>query len=217
MSNDFELLKEINFGQLSEAELIDLYYCNKDKYRTLLNLVQNPRFPEKFAINILPKMFPVDLLRIVKNKKTRPGVRIRAEQEFMSRYERLPLGEKISLLKIAPYSLLIYLVEENDERILKTMLSNPYCTTDLILRMINRQTSRFTLYQVMCITDWYKRPSVAEAILNDKEASIRIILEIFPLLTTKKLKQIYQNPDTHQVVKDNISRFLKGNNCQNPQ
>lgn len=209
MADDLKLIQRLNFGAVPEEELLDIYHQEKANYRILFNLVQHPKFPERFALEIIPKLYSIDLIKVIKNKRTRPFIRKRVELEFVGRYQKFPLGERLTYLKIAPNSLLKYFVEENNPKILKVILGNAYCTEELVIEMVNRKTSRHSLYEVLYTTEWFKRPSVAKAIISDVEAPIRIILQLIPLLTPTLLKKIMAREHTHQIVKNNIAAYLK--------
>jgi len=209
MSNDLEILKRLHRQILSESELLDLLYQSRDKYRVQLHLIQQPRFPERHAINIIAKLYPMDLIRVIKNKLTPPNIRKRAEIEFVNKYPRFPLGEKKSYLRIAPNSLLNYFHEENDPHILEIILTNGNCTEELILKFINRSISRFHFYEVLVNTEWYKRPQIAYAISHDREAPIRLLMAIIPYLQLGRLEKIYQDENTHQSVRNHIIYYLE--------
>ncbi|UCH93616.1 MAG: hypothetical protein JSV88_25555 [Candidatus Aminicenantes bacterium] len=209
MGNELEILRQLHRKTFSEAELMDIFYQNRDRYRVLLHLVQQPNFPEKNALNIIPKLYPMDLIRVVKNKRTNPGTRKRAEQEFVNKYNKYPPGEKISYMKIAPNSLLHYFIEENDERILEAILNNAFCTEEVVLKFVNRKAKKFSFYNALCSTEWYKRPQVAFAISHDPQAPIRILVAIIPYLNLKQLEKLYKNEKTHQIVKNNITQYLQ--------
>jgi len=210
--NELELLRRLYRGIFSEDELVDLFQQNRDKYRVLLHLVQQPKFPERLSLGIIPKLYPMDLIRVVKNKRTNPFVRKRTEQEFANKYPRFPLGEKLSYMKIIPASMLDYFIEEKDSRVLEVILNNPYCTADAVLKMINRYTPRYSLYNALFTTEWYKRPQVAEAIAHDDQAPIRILTTIIPYLNIRQLEKLYGHPDTHQNVKNSIITYLQQRN-----
>ncbi|MCP4220537.1 MAG: hypothetical protein GY765_38270, partial [bacterium] len=142
MADELEILKKLTYKTLSEAELLDIFYDNRDNYRVKLNLVMQPRFPEKYALDIISHLFAVDLLRVAKNKRVNPFVRRRVELEFSIKYQRFPLGEKLSYMRIAPPSLMEYFIEEHDRRVLEAMLKNPLCTENLVLRFIHRRSPR---------------------------------------------------------------------------
>jgi hypothetical protein len=209
MENELEILTKLHRQTLPEEELIDIFYQNKDRYRVQLNLIQQPRFPEKFALNIIPKLYPMDLIRVIKNKRTNAAIRKRAELEFVNKYTKYPLGEKISYIKVAPNSLLSYFIEENEKSMLEAILNNAYCTEEVLLKFVNRKSDKTSFYEVLCSTEWYKRPQVAFAISQDAQAPIRILVAIIPYLNLKQLETLYKNEKTHRIVKNNIMQYLQ--------
>lgn len=208
---DLELIRKLNFGNLSEQELIDVFYKNRGKHRILVNLIQQPRFPEKFSLNIISKLLPIDLVNVIKNKRTNPFIRKKAEIEFTMKYKKFPLGEKLSLIRVAPNSLLNYFIKENDKRVLKAILTNKNCSEEVVLKFISRRTQRFGFYEVLIFTDWYKRPSIAQAIIKDIEAPIKLILKLIPFLTKNQLKKLYEQEHIHEIIKKNIEYYLESN------
>ncbi len=209
MENEFELLRKLRFGSIAEQELLDIYYRYRDSYQVLFHLVQHPKFPERFSLNIIPDLFSMDLLRVIKNMRTRPYVRKRAELEFTNRYNKFPMGEKLSYIRIAPYSLLNYFIEEKDARILKVILNNVQCTEELVVKFINRKNPRFAFYEALDSTEWYKRPQIAELVARDGQAPIKLMLKIVPYLSLDTLKAVYKREDIHRIVKRNIVSYLK--------
>lgn len=209
MESELELLKQLHRKTLLEEELLEIFYQNRDRYRVLLHLIQQPRFPEKHALNIIPKLYPMDLINVVKNKRTNSAIRKRAELEFVNKYNKYPLGEKLSYIKAAPNSLLNYFIEENDKSILEAILNNAYCTEEVILKFVNRKSEKTPFYEALCATEWYKRPQVAYAISHDPQAPIRILVAIIPYLNLKQLEKLYKNKKTHQIVKKNIMQYLQ--------
>lgn len=209
MESELELLKQLYRQTLPEEELVDIFYQNRDRYRVLLLLLQQPRFPEKYALNIIPRLYPMDLIKVVKNKRTNSNIRKRAELEFVHKYSKFPRGEKLSYMKVAPNSILNYFIEENDKSLLEAILNNAYCTEEVILKFVNRKSQKALLYDALCSTEWYKRPQVAYAISHDPQAPIRILVAIIPYLNLKQLEKLYQDGKTHQIVKKNIIRYLQ--------
>jgi translation elongation factor EF-G len=209
MESELELLTKLHRKTLPEEELIDIFYQSKDKYRVLLHLIQQPRFPEKLALNIIPRLFPMDLIRVVKNKRTNAAIRKRAELEFVNKYNKYPLGEKITYIKTAPNSLLNYFIEENNKSILEAILKNTYCTEEVLLKFVNRKTDKTSFYEALSATEWYKRPQVAFAISHDPQAPIRIMVAIIPYLSLKQLEELFKNEKTHQIVRKNIVQYLQ--------
>ena len=171
-----DVIKRLQFSGISQEELEDIHRRHKDDYRVLLHLAQHPKFPQGLALGIISKLFAVDLVRLIKNVKANPYVRKKAELEFMQRYKRLALGEKISLLKMAPNALLLDLNDESHPQLLQAILQNPGCSEEVVLRFVNRSTSATPLPGPHRNT-WVQHPAVAEAVAHDPEAPIRILLE----------------------------------------
>ena len=205
MSNsEVDLLKRLRFGVLSEQELLDVFYKSRGKYRVVCQLIQHPKFPEAQALNVLAELFSIDLIRIIKNKRANPFIRKKAELEFSLRYQKIPAGEKISYLRLAPLQVLVHMLREKDSRLLQVIFENPECTEDLILRFLNRPAEKPPVYEALMASQWPKRPRVAEAVINDPEAPIRVLLEIVPLLNHNQLKRLYEDENTHKRVKEAI-------------
>lgn len=203
-----DIIKKLQTPGISREELEDIYRLHQDEYRVLFHLAQHPRFPQGLSQGILSKLFAVDLVRVVKNVRANPFIRKKAELEFGQRYKRLALGEKISLLKMAPNALLLSLVEENQPQLLQAILQNPNCNEDVVLRFVNRPQERSSLYQALADTPWPRNPAVAQAIAHDPEAPIRMLVKIIPYLGLAGLQKLFHDPATHQAVRDNIKAFL---------
>ena len=212
MGNEFEILKKIRSGAISEQELLEIYDRKRDSYNILFHLAQHPRFPERFSLNIIAQLFSMDLIRVIKNTRTRPYVRKRAELEFFARYRKIALGEKLSFMKIAPPSLLNYFIEEKEPRVIEAMLHNQYCTEELIFKFINRKSERYVFYQALDTCEWYKQPQIAEAISLDEQAPVKIMIKVIPYLSLNKLKAIYSRAGTHQSVKKHILDYIRKKN-----
>ena len=131
--------------------------------------------------------------------------------EFINKYPRYPIGEKIGYMKIAPTSLLNYFIRERDKRLLEIILKNPQCTEELILKMINLEDGgegKFNFYEVIVETEWIKRRQIAEGIANDKNAPIRVMLKIIPYLSISNLNKLFNSDDIHKTIKNGITEYL---------
>ncbi len=206
---NLDVIRQLQRSALSLEELEEIHRRYKDDYRVLLGLAQHPRFPQGLALGILSKLFAVDLVRVIKNVRTNPFVRKKAELEFLQRYRRLALGEKISLLKMASNSLLLALIDEDHPRLLQAILQNPSCSEEVVLRFVNRSHDRSHFYQALAETAWFRSPTVAEAVAHDPEAPIRILLEIIPHLGLAGLQKLFRNDSTHQAVRDHIRSYIE--------
>jgi hypothetical protein len=203
------VIKRLQTASISQEELEEIYGQYKNEYRVLFHLVQHAKFPQSISLGILSKLFSVDLVRVIKNVKTNPFVRKKAELEFVQRFKRLALGERLSLLRMAPNSLLLAFTEENHVQLLQAILQNPNCSEGVVLRFVNRTSDRGNFYLVLGDTNWHQSPAVAEAVAHDPEAPIKMILKIIPFLGLAGLQKLFQDESTHQVVRDRIRDYLQ--------
>jgi hypothetical protein len=212
---NLDVIKRLQRSAISPEELEDIHRRHKDDYRVLLGLAQHPRFPQGQALGILSKLFAVDLVRVIKNVKTNPFVRKKAELEFQQRYKRLALGEKISLLKMASNSLLLALSDEDHPQLIQTILQNPSCSEEVVLRFVNRRGDRSLFYQALAETPWFRSPAVAEAVAHDPEAPIRILQKVIPHLGLAGLQKLFRDESTHQAVRDHIRSYIENRDAGN--
>ncbi len=207
--SSLSVIRRLQSSAVSQEELEEIHRGHKDDYRVMAALVQHPKFPQGAALGILNRLFAVDLLRVIKNVKTNPFVRKKAELEFLQRYKRLALGEKISLLKLAPHSLLLALKDEDHPRLIEAILRNPSCSEEVVLRFVNHAGDRSRFYQALAETPWFQSPAVAEAIAHDGEAPIRMLLLIIPHLGLAGLQRLFRDKDLHQGVRERIRQHLE--------
>ena len=203
------VIKKLQAAGISQEELEAIYQQHKNEYRVLLHLAQHPKFPQSVSLGIISKLFASDLVRVIKNVKTNPFIRKKAELEFSQRYKRLALGEKTALLKMAPNSLLLTFSEENQTQLIQTILQNGNCSEDVVLRFINRSSERCNFYAAFDATQWHQNPAVAEAVAHDPEAPIKILVKIIPYLGLSGLQKLFCGEHTHQAVRDHIKTFLE--------
>lgn len=207
-SADLDLLRRLHSSALGEAELLEIFNVNRDRYRVLVELTQHPNFPLVQALNLMPRMYAVDVLRVARNLRANPFIRQRAELEFAIRFKRLPLGEKISLLRMTPPVILVHFLDENDPHLLSAIMTSPLCTEDIVLRFVNRPQPRAPVYEALDETEWHMNPNVAMAIANDGEAPIKILLKIIPFAGLKVLQKLFADETCHQIVRAAISRHF---------
>ena len=205
----FQVIKKLQLAAISPEELEEIYRLHKDDYRVLLHLVQHAKFPQSISLGIISKLYSPDLVRVIKNVRTNPFVRKKAELEFRQRYKRIALGEKKSLLKIASNSLLLAFIDEDQPQLIETILLNPNCSEEVVLRFINRSGDRFNVYVALDNSPWHMNPSVAMAVAHDPQAPIKFILKIIPYLGLAGLQKLFRDETTHQIVRDRIRNFLQ--------
>lgn len=205
--DELSVLRRIAGGSVSEDELSRMSEEFANRQRIQVALIQHPRFPQKRALNILCTLFPGDLLRVIRNKRTNPLVRRRGELEFVNKFQRLPLGEKISCLKAAPADLLRHFHSLRDVRLLRAVLTNPCCTEQVVLDMLHAGNDHHGLYQALDGLPWIRRPAVASVISRDPQAPVKILLTLIPLINAADRERLLRGPNTHKSVRERIRQL----------
>ncbi len=206
--DEIKLIKKIRSSSVTRDQLIQLFYQYRKNYRITLNLISSPKFPVNHSLDVISRLYTMDLVRLIKNMDANPFIRQKAELEFLAKYSRISLGEKIGYLKISPESLLKKLLKEDDLTALEAIINSLNCTENVILEFINRKQHKFNFYGVLLNTPWIKNARVIEAILHDREAPVRIFVAIVPFLNKKKMMEICKNGYVHPSVKKYIKSFL---------
>lgn len=205
---DYSYLRQIRDIERLRKEYLE----NSEDIDVLKNLIQNPVFPVRFSLNIIQKLFPVNLIEIIKNMRVNPFIRKKAEMEFVQRYQKLSLGEKKSLIKVAPVSLLKNLVDERDKRIILVIFNNPYCTEELVLRFINRTSDRYPIYEIIRDTKWLMYPRVIDAIINDIQAPIMLLISLLDRMNINQLKNMLKREYLHESVRIQVIEKINKKN-----
>jgi len=209
--DDLSVLRRINSGVVTVQELERLSDEFSHRRRIQVALLQHPRFPQKRALNIISSLFPGDLLKVLRNKRTNPLIRRRGEVEFLNKFQRLPRGEKITCLKTAPVELLVKFNRLSDPRLLHALLENPSCTESVVIGMILAAGDHQGLYNALDGTAWLKRPGVVSAISRDPMAPVKALLAIAPYLNQKDRSRLLSRAGTHESVRIRLkSRVRKG-------
>lgn len=212
-NTELDILRKLQRGGVDSKYLIDIYEEYRNNYRIKFNLIQHPAFPVDTSLNIISSIYTTDLLNITKNKRANPFIRKKCEIEFSQRYIKIPRGEKISLMKRAPSTLLDYFVNEKDEAILNVIIGNPNCTEDLIIKMVNRNADRVQVYNLLTNTKWIRNRRVCYAISFNREVPIRVWMEIIPGIELNRLKEIAKKEGIHENVRRGIESFLSKKGC----
>jgi hypothetical protein len=214
LKNELAIIKKIRFGSTSPQQLEEIYNSFGSNYRIKLHLVQAPQFPVRDSLSIVSELFSADLVRVIKNPKTNPFIRKKAENEFILRYPKIPLGEKYSFLIQLPESLLKQLTFEKSGSCIRRILQNPKCTEVVIVNFITLSPEKKEFYQELEVSKWLKRKLVVNAILEDSQAPVKILLAVIPLLTSIEISRLYDDPKIHESVKKNIA-FIRARKDKN--
>ncbi len=216
--------ESINFEKLTEAELVILLrrpWIPKDFFYNLLGrkdlikfysvqkeMVNHPCCPQDISINILPNLLPIDLLRVAKNMRISPFIRRQAETIFLQKWNKIPLGEKISHARRATPFILKNLKSEQNRMVLKALLENPSLTEEILLEIINSPQVTSNIILEIFNSHWRNRYRIKFAVARCPETPVQYVLQILPELHKNELLTLL-NEQIHPSLRNKILEIIK--------
>lgn len=193
--------KDFFYNLLSRKDLMKFYSVQKE-------LANHPCCPQDISLNILPLLLPIDLLRIAKNMRVSPFLRRQAEAIFLQKWNKIPLGEKISHARRATPYIIKNLKSEKNKMVIKAMLENPSLTEEILLEIINSpQISIETITEVFN-SPWRNRYRIKFALARCPETPINFTLRIIPELQRNDLLALLKEPIS-PILKEKILEIAK--------
>jgi len=148
-----ELLAVVERGELDEIEVVQVLrnpYCTVEIARrvaanrswTTSHLVRERLasfrgMPVATVLNILPTLPWLSLLHVAQEPRTPPVIRRHAERQILGRLQRMALGERIALARLAHRELFRHILELPDTEVLEALLDNPRTVeNDVVLLLL---------------------------------------------------------------------------------
>lgn len=176
------------------------------KVRT--GLVNHPSTETGLGMGLLRFLFWRDLARVAGNPQIKPRIRRKAEQILVVRSDKITLGERISLARMAPRNLILHLRKEVDPAVVRSLLDNSRVTEKDVVAIVNHSKTPIVLQCVGEHHQWGQRYSVRMALLGNRSIPIQIALRILPSLPLGDVEGLARNSRTRRVVRVAARRLL---------
>ncbi|MDZ4185303.1 MAG: hypothetical protein U1D97_10035 [Desulfuromonadales bacterium] len=161
-------------------------------YRLKLALAVNPKSPPAVLQPFLPHLHLFDLLGICLHPGTTPDQKLAAERTIVQRLPGVPLGNRITLARRAPSTLLVELLGGGEAQVVSAALDNPRLKEGSVVQFLSG--GRATSYAITTIfrhLRWQKLPSIRSTLLKNPqtpECIFRQLLASCPLSEIKNLR-----------------------------
>jgi len=132
-------------------------------HKLKLQLVCHPRTPRATAMKFIKDFHYDDLASICRNTRVHPAIREASENYLRERLGVMSAGEKKSLARQATSNILYILMEDSDNRVLRTALRNYRLTEPDLLAFIGH--SRRDPEKLMIVAEnakWSRSPAILE-------------------------------------------------------
>lgn len=155
--------------------------------RVTVALVRHPRCPRAFVFRALPLLGWHDLLEVAGDPRTPMPVRQQAQGKLVERLPLLTTGEKISLARQAPLTVLLHLLGEEDSRVVAALLENPKFVQNTCVRLAAETSSSQVLAQILRHQRWGQMASVRKAALANPAMPVALIVAVLVGLPDEEL------------------------------
>jgi hypothetical protein len=124
----------------------------------------------------------------------------------------LTLGHKKMLARTADPDLLARLAAEAEPSVIQNILINPRLTESLVVRICARKPIRAQVLEAIYESrKWSTRALVRQAMVENPYTPPELSLKILPILSVPVLKQVANNKQLHESVREAASRLLGKN------
>lgn len=152
-----------------------------------------------------------DLAQIANDVRAHHGVRSQAEILLNERFSQLTQGERASLSRVAPRSLISKLRLVPDARVIAALLSNPrLIEEDVIAIAADVRTLPAALSEIANSALWKDRRAVKVELALNRACPLHGSLKALDELPPEDLDRIARNPGVSRLVRMGALRRLGG-------
>lgn len=176
-----DILKALHHHELAVAS-----------YRIKVALAVHPRSPTSVIQALLPHLHLFDLLNICLLPGTTPDQKLAAERAIVQRLPGVPLGNRITLARRAPSTLLVELLAGGEAPVIAAALDNPRLKEGGVVQYLSggRATGQ-AIAAIFRHPRWQKLLSIRQTLLKNPQTPenvFRPLLSSCPLAELKNLR-----------------------------
>jgi hypothetical protein len=180
-------------------------------------LVVHPHISRVRALELVPYLFWRDSLRVARNLRVHPQVRLIAEQQVAERIADLTVGEKITLARTATRTVLQALRRDDDLRVAGAVLQNYRCTEEDVLFIANGgRSSPQVLGLIARHPKWRVRPGVRGALIRNRRLPLPVALGLLEQLSVPELEGLARQPRLPRLLRESARRLAREQKLQAP-
>lgn len=174
-------------------------------------VARHPNTPAPQLLAILPQLYLFELVNICTHADISADQKLAAERQIIQRLPALPLGNKLTLARLATAAVLEALLKSGDSRLIEICLSNPRLKEGAVFQFLRSSVATSeTISMVARHPRWQNRPNLREAILsNPKTPSVWFTLWLPGMNISEVRKLVESNRLTHSQRKAVEARLKK--------
>lgn len=174
-------------------------------------VVRHPKAPRTLALRLLSLLFWKEQLRVASNVRLAMPLRIAAENRLKERLPELEAGEKISMARSVPPSLIAILAADPNPRIVAALLVNPRMREADVVGIVHRDSTPGPVLRVVAQSErWIHRPAVRVGIIVHRHTPVHVALSLLSRVQRRDLRSLARAEGLPRVVALRIERMLNG-------
>ena len=180
-------------------------------YKVQFGIVNCPKTPHTLSLRLLPGLFWNDLVRISSNYRLFPPLRRSAENYLREKVNALTMGEKKSLARTAPRSIIGILKDEAEPSVFSCLLRNPRFVEEDLLPIINDELTPVSILEAIASDrQWTIRYPVRLALARNAKTPLRFTLSFLSRLHKRDLESLIKAPLTPYLIRVTADRIVTG-------
>jgi hypothetical protein len=183
-------------------------------HRLQLALVRNPATPGPIVLSLLPHLYLFELLDLCLLPGTTPDQKLAAEQQIIKRMPTVPLGNKLTLARRAPPSLLGELLRNGEPQVFAICLDSPRLKEVSVLQFLHSpHANAESISAIARHPRWKSRPNLRLAILRHPRTPAVWFTVLLPQLNRSELQTLASSnrlsPQQKTLVQDELHKRQK--------
>ena len=175
-------------------------------YRVKKALAFHPHTPRTESFRLLRELYLMDLVQFAMSPGAQPDLKIKAEEQIITKMPQLPLGQKITLARRAPARVAGALLAEGNSAVVRVALANPNLTEAQVLRVLSRPKLPPVVAQSIAQDEkWSHVYNVRVALIRQPSTTLTTILAFLPELTVSDLRELV----APGILPENLRHYLQ--------
>jgi len=175
-------------------------------YRVKKALAFHPHTPRTEGFRLLRGLYLMDLVQFAISPGVQADMKIKAEEQVITKLPQLPLGQKITLARRAPGRIAGALLAEGHPPVVKAALGNPNLTEAQVLRVLSRDRLPAMVVQSLSQDEkWSHVYNVRIALIRQSATTLTTILSFLPELTISDLRELV----APGILPENLRHYLQ--------
>lgn len=203
------LLQRQDLGSELFRGMARLRLCQKTP--VILAMLRNPGMPAAIAGQLLARLRLFELLNLCILPGQSSDIRSAAENILKTRLPHEPLGNKITLAKRAPTTVLASLLNEGHPQVIAACLDNPRLQEVAIFQFLSTASSGTeTILAIARHPRWKQRKNLQQAILKNSRTPQQCFQQLLPQLSRLEARNLLHCSRLNQQQKAWIVEYVTG-------